>query len=381
MTRVSRRSFLAAGAATATFGCFAADSRAEPADSRTLEIRFVGDGPVLSPAEYGELLVKLAQSDRANNDLYLKGGAVEELESRFAAELGKERAIFVPTGTLANHLAVRRLAGERSRVLVQAESHLYCDAYDCAQTLSHLNLVPLVGGRATYTVVEVEEACNRAKDGPHPVPVGALSIECPVRRRLGELFDFDEMKRITAFARKQRIGTHLDGARLYIAAAYSGISIREYAALFDTVYISLYKYLGAASGAILAGPSALIEPLARDRMVFGGGLFQAWPFATVALHFLEGFADRFQKARAAGDALIGELEKHSRFRVERIPHGTNISKLRVEGVDANAYSAALRKRGIVVAPRPGEFTLTVNETLLRRPVAEIARAFEDSLPQ
>src|SRR5262245_56082192 len=112
MTRVSRRSFLAAGVGTATFGRFAAAGRAEPADSATPEIRFVGDGPVLSPAEYGELLVKLAQADRAKNDLYLKGGAVEELESRFAAELGKERAIFVPTGTLANHLAVRRLAGE-----------------------------------------------------------------------------------------------------------------------------------------------------------------------------------------------------------------------------------------------------------------------------
>lgn len=382
MPLLSRRNFLAAGAASAAPGAFLAGrASAEPADTPSREIRFVGDGPMLSPAEYADLLMKLTQSGKATNDLYLKGGAVEELETRFAKELGKEQAIYVPTGTLANHLAVRRLAGERSRVLVQAESHLYCDAYDCAQTLSHLNVVPLAGGRATVTFAEVEEACQRAKDGPHPVPVGAIAIECPVRRRLGEVVDFDEMKRITDFARNERIGTHLDGARLYIATAYSGIPVQKYAALFDTVYVSLYKYFGAGAGAILAGPRALIELIARDRMVFGGGLFQAWPFAAVALHSVDGFVERFQKTRAAAEAFFPELEKNSRFQIERIPRGTNIVKLRVQGIKPAAYTAALRKRGILVGARPGstDFTLTVNETLLRRAPDEIAGDFVAAL--
>jgi threonine aldolase len=292
--------------------------------------------------------------------------------------------VFVPTGTLANHLAVRRLTGGQGRVLVQAESHLYSDAYDCAQTLSHLNLVPLAAGRAAFTLAEVEEACDRAKGPPHPVPVAAISIECPVRRRQGEVFGFDEMKRVSAFARRHGIGLHLDGARLYIASAYTGVGVAEYAALFDTVYVSLYKYFNAAAGAVLAGPRDVIEKVARDRMVFGGGLFQAWPYAAVAVHFLDGFAERFKRAREAGEAVFAALAKHPSFRVERVPGGTNIARLHARGTDPAEYPAALRKLGVVVAPgKPGsgEYALTVNETLLRRPAAEVAAAFVESLPK
>src|SRR5262249_8601036 len=155
-----------------------------------------------------------------------------------------------------------------------------------------------------------------AKTGPHPVPVGAIAIECPVRRRRGEAFDFAEMKQVSAFARKEGIGLHLDGARLYLASAYTGVGVGEYAALFGTVYISLYKYFNAPSGAVLAGRREVIEKIARDRNVFGGGLFQAWPYAAVALHFLEGFPERFRKAKRAADQVLAELAKQPQFRVE-----------------------------------------------------------------
>ena len=107
---------------------------------------FTGDGLHLPLPQYVELLAKLTAGG-AKIDSYLAGGAVEELEGRFAKILGKERALFFATGTLANHVAVRLLAGERRRVLVQEESHLYRDEGDCAQALSGLNLVPLAAGQ------------------------------------------------------------------------------------------------------------------------------------------------------------------------------------------------------------------------------------------
>ena len=94
--------------------------------------------------------------------------------------------MFVPTGTLANHLAIRCQAGGKSRVLVQAESHVYRDSLDCVPTLSHLNLVPLAADKATVPVGEVEEAYRRATDRPFPLQVGVISLESPVRRKLGE---------------------------------------------------------------------------------------------------------------------------------------------------------------------------------------------------
>src|SRR5262249_21210295 len=151
---------------------------------------------------------------------------------------------------------------ERRRVLVQRESHLYKDEGDFASLLSGLTLVPLAAGKATFTLEEVEAEIRGFSGGPSPVPVGAISIECPVRRKAGEVFDFGEMKRIASFARANKIGLHLDGARVFLAAAYTGVAPADYAALFDTVYVSLYKYFNAGSGAILAGPRGLLENLA-----------------------------------------------------------------------------------------------------------------------
>src|SRR5262249_1073617 len=147
----------------------------------------------------------------------------------------------------------RLLSGRRGRVLVQQESHLYNDAGDCAQQLSGLSLVPLAAGRAPFTLDEVAVEVNRAEGGRVYNAVRAISLESPVRRKAGELFDFAEMQKICTFARDRGIGLHLDGARIFLATAYTDVTPAAYSALFDTVYVSLYKYFNAASGAILAG--------------------------------------------------------------------------------------------------------------------------------
>jgi threonine aldolase len=213
--------------------------------------------------------------------------------------------------------------------------------------------------------------------------VGAIVIECPVRRRHGEVFDFEEMKRVSAYARKHNIGMHLDGARLYLASAFTGVRPADYAALFDTVYVSLYKYFNAAGGAILAGPRATVDAVAHARKVFGAGVFQGWPQAAVALHYFTGFAQRYHKAVATAKALFAELGKDPRLRVEAIAGGSNIFKLRVRDVDPPKYQAELRRRGVLIRPdRPesSEFQLLVNESLNGRPDDELARAFLEALP-
>jgi threonine aldolase len=390
MGNLSRRRFLRAGADCAVIGSSAVllSPTGSPAqvDGTAAPVHFLHDGVGLSPVEYAELLVKLAHSGNASNDTYLSGAVVERLEKRFAEVLGKERAVFVPTGTLANHLAIRNLARGKSRVLVQAESHIYRDSLDCVQSLSSVNLVPLAEGQATFTLTQVEDACKRATDGPFPVPVGAISIESPVRRTRGQVFDYTEMKRITGYARERAIGLHLDGARLFIASAYTGVAPIEYAGLFDTVYISLYKYFNAATGAILAGSRDLIERVAHDRKLFGSGLYQGWPYAAMALHHLDGFRDRFQSAVDVSKSLFASLGKHPRFRIDALPQGTNIFKFEVEHPDLDQYQAALKRHGILVRkPEQGPdfrgFWLTVNESLNRRPVEGLVAAFIRSLAE
>jgi threonine aldolase len=356
------------------------DKRADDCD-----VHFRSDGLALSPAEYGNLLARLAKIDGIAADEFSREGAVARLEERMAAFLGKEAALFLPSGTLANHLALRVLARRGQRVLVQRESHIYNDSGDCAQELSGLTLIPLAPDRATFDLTEVAVAVERAEEGRVSTPVGVISIESPVRRLAGEVFDFDEMQRIAAFAHERRIGLHLDGARLFLAAPYTGIAPPTYAALFDTVYVSLYKYFNAAGGAVLAGPNNLLVNLYHQRRMFGGSLRQAWPYAAVALHYFDGFGERFERAALAAETLFRAIGKHGRCQVLRSAAATNVTRLRVCGGDAERLPERLLASGVSIrpalcsAPEGAEFELIANETILRRPVAEMIEIFLDAL--
>jgi threonine aldolase len=342
------------------------------------------DGIRLYPAEYASLLSTLASRPGIGigMDTYASGGVVAELENQIAALLGKERAVFFPTGTMANRIALQVLAGDKRRVLLQRESHTYSDEGDGAQRLGGLNLIPLAPGKATFTLEDVLSAVQHFQGGAPFAPVGAISMECPVRRKSGQVFEFQEMQRISAYARQQSIGVHLDGARLFLASAYTGISPARYSELADTVYVSLYKYFNAAGGAILAGEARLVDQFLRLRHASGGLVLKAWPQAAVALHFLDGFERRFAEAVQRAEVLFGMLNKDGRFRIERVAGGTNIAFLHTDAGDVSSWLSTLERGGIILR-RPPEGTnkieLHVNETLLRRDPADIFRVFRQSL--
>jgi threonine aldolase len=358
-----------------------------PANAATDDriVQFRSDGLALPPAAYARLLAEIAETRGIAQDDYSREGVVAELEARMAALLGKEAAVFLPTGTLANHLALRRLASSGRRILVQRESHLYNDEGDCAQQLSGLTLVPLAAGRASFTLAEATAEIAGAPEARVAIPVGAISIETPVRRMSGEAFNFAEIRRIAGFARERAIGLHLDGARLLIEAVYTGIAPAEYAGLFDTVYVSLYKYFNAAAGAILGGPRGLIDGLFHQRRMFGGGLPHVWPYATVALHYLDGFAERFAEAAAAFDRLLGALRDHPLASIGRPPAATNVAILSVAGDSAATLPGRLLGQNIAIrpawriSPSGAEFALHANETILGRPLAETIRGFVAAL--
>src|SRR6185436_5800850 len=240
MNVVSRRGFVGSLGATVGAGCLPyvpvfANAAIEP----DKVLHTAGDGIGITPREYASLLSRLCQSKDVAEDNYLLGGEIEAFERHWAALLGKEAAVFMPSGTLANQLALRVLAGTKRRVIVPELSHVYNDTGDACQTLSGLTLMPLASGRATFTRTDVEAVLTRTAGGRVATDVGAIVIESPIRRLSGQMFDWDEARRISALARDKGIGMHLDGARLFIASAYTGITPAEYSAHFDTVYVSL----------------------------------------------------------------------------------------------------------------------------------------------
>jgi threonine aldolase len=337
----------------------------------------------LSPAEITAELARLSAEQKPTPDFYGLGGAVEDAEEYFARQLGKERALFMPTGTLANHLAIRALAGERRRVIVQDVSHIYNDTGDSSQMLSNLTLLPLAPGKATFTWQQVEEALRRTESGRVAAPVGAISIETPVRRLSGELFDHAQMTDICERARKHGIGLHLDGARLYIASAYTGISPAQYAAPFDTVYVSLWKYFNSLNGAILAGTKDVLDGMFNVRRMFGGALFHAWPFALLARHYANGFIDHMKSAITVSEELIRGVGRDG-ARVERIPNGTNTFKLIVPLERASRMSERLADDGVFLPARAQRdkdavFWLQVNETWNRTTGPHLVEQFRNAL--
>lgn len=375
---MDRRQFLSVGGLAAATPLFAKASPGSPAreDGLFQRIDFTSDGLGLDPREYTTLLQEAAASGDLQADNYSNGGLIAVLEQKFARLLGKEAAMFVPTGTLANHIAVRTLAGNERRVLVQAESHLYNDSGDCAQTLSGLNLVPLAEGSSTVNLDEVKRWVERTAHGRVELKVGAISIESPVRRKDHAMVAFDELKRVCRYAREQGIRLHLDGARLFNLPQHCGKSIKEHAALFDTVYVSLWKHFNGASGAILAGDAKFIDGLFHTRRMFGGSLPHAWPQVALVAKYVDGYEQEYAKAWRAADQLIALLQSDGRCKVRKVEDGTSKFFIALPGIAPETLAERALKKGIVLPAGPAdakETGLQVNATILRRSPEALAQ--------
>lgn len=389
---MQRRTFLqgsiAAAVAAATSSRVLAQHAAPPApgtppafpptDSRSVWL--VGDwGAPPDPFAMSTRLATLVQGGRGDRrddimDRYQDGGAVAELEQAFARLLGKEDCAFFATGTLANNVAVRVLCGEHKRALVQHESHLYRDESDAAQRLSGINLVPLAPDRATPTLEEVRDAFDEAENGPYPMRIGAVSLESPVRRADGEMVPLDAVRGIATFAREHGARLHLDGARLLLAPP--SFDLGAYAAEFDTIYVSLYKYLGAPFGAVLAGSKADISEARDLRHLYGGALYQGWMPALLAHDGLSTFPRDIAQAHARASRLIEAVVASGKVRDTSNPHPSNIRRLAMAQDFAEAAFERGRQAGVRIGRwQDGNIPLFVNTTLLRRPVEELAALF------
>lgn len=351
---------------------------APPSPSATSKsVALVGDAAPFSPAEQVQHLATLLTQHPDAGDSYLKGGAVEDLEHQFSTLLGKEDCVFMPTGTLANNLAIRILSGNKRHVLVQEESHLYRDESDAASILSGLTLVPLAPGKASPTFDEVAARIDDAEKGPYPIAVGAISLESPVRRQDGAGVPLATVQQVSRLAHSKGIGMHLDGARLPLFNGLPGFDMQAYTAPFDTVYISLYKYLRAGSGAVLAGTRSQMAEARDLRHVYGSMICHGWQSALPALDALNGFSQRFTAARQTADLFLANLQKSGGFVPTSVENGSNITRIAIAPERRPGLRDRLRQHDIraALAKDDASMLFFVNESITRRPVNELVAAF------
>ena len=349
------------------------------------DVVFKGDGEPKTPRNMLRELAAFGDEVGLELDDFSRGGTVEKLERRLAEMLGKEAAVFMPTGTMANHLAIRKHCGVKLRAVVQEQSHVYNDTGDGLASLSGVNLIPLGRGRPDFTLDELKGAVDRAETGRVANPIGAVVIESPVRRQAGQVVPYDQMGAITALCAERDIPTHLDGARLYMMSAATGVEPRRFAALYDSVYVSLYKYFGAPYGAMLAGTDDFIKDMYHNRRMFGGGLPSAYMAAGLALKGTEGFEERFAAAMERARAIFARLNDLPGIEVTAFEHGSNIFPMDVgPDIEVAKLVSALRRQGVFVFPEGDDqkrILLTVNTTVLRQTEAQLIGAFEEALEE
>jgi threonine aldolase len=227
------------------------------------------------------------------DDVYGEDPTVRALEARTAELLGKEAALYFPSGTMANQASLHALTRPGDVVLAAKDCHVLRYESGAAAALAGLQ-IQVLGAEGAFTAADVAGALP--PNDPHFAPVRVVAIENTHNDAGGRVFPFAEQERIAALARERGVALHLDGARLWNAAVASGIPEARWAAPFDTVSVCLSKGLGAPIGSVVACAASLREPLRRIRKRLGGGMRQVGVLAAAGLYALD-----HHRARLADD--------------------------------------------------------------------------------
>ncbi|WP_448104113.1 threonine aldolase family protein [Pedobacter panaciterrae] len=361
---------------------FASEKAIPSKDSEA--VYFINDGIFYKPEDFINKLQEINTANPIERDSYADGGTIEKLLKKFVEITGKEAAVYLPTGTLANQLAISFLCGNNTKAFVQETSHVYRDEGDAAQTLFNKRLIPLAEGKAHFTLDELKKAIKYHKDGEAFVgEVGAVSIETPVRRCDNQAFPLEEIKKISAYCKEQGYKMHLDGARLHMATAFTNATVKEYARYFDTVYMCLYKYLGATGGAILCGDKVVIDQMHHLIKIHGGGIFTNWPSASIALHHLNTIDEVMEKIKVKSASLFSQFSQLKGFKINQVPNGTNQFNVSIaNGIDPVKLNKRLREEHNIIFGQPREdgfVKIKVNPTLLRRDNQQIIDSFKEAI--
>ncbi len=258
------------------------------------------------------------------DDVFGDDPTVLELERRCATLSGKAAALYVPSGTMGNQIAVRVLTSPGDEVLLEEQSHIFLYEQGGIASTSGCLAHIVRGERGALTVEGFEAALRPADD--HAARLSLVCMENTHNRAGGAIVPLARMQALAAAARARGVGLHLDGARLWNASVASGASIAQFAACADTTMMCFSKGLGAPVGSILVGDEPVIREARRVRKRLGGGMRQAGILAAACLHALDHHVERL-------------AEDHARAR--RLAAGMRADGVAVEEPDTNIVIATL----------------------------------------
>ena len=293
------------------------------------------------------------------DDVFGDDPTVARLEARTAEILGKEAAVFTPSGTMANQLALRAHTESGDEILVDANAHIYYYESGAPAALAGVMCRCLPGVRGVFTAADVE-AVLRPTD-QHFAPTKLVCIENTHNRGGGSVWPMERIRDVAEVSRARGLRLHLDGARLWNASVATGIPERDYAAHFDSVSVCFSKGLGAPVGSALCGTREFIQRARRFRKMYGGGMRQAGILAAGALHALEHHRARLAEDHANARSLAEGLSRLPGLELDPAAVQTNIIFMRVRKLPAATLVDALNQAGVrVLALGPDSIRAVTN---------------------
>ena len=283
------------------------------------------------------------------DDVYGEDPSINALEEQVAARLGKDAALFVPSGCMANQIAVRLHCRPGDELLCETNSHVVLWEAGGPAALSGVTCRTLDGEHGILSLARLENELR--PDDVHTPATKCVWLENTHNRGGGRIHSLASVAEICTWAHANSVSTHLDGARLWNAAVATGVPPAEWASHFDTVSVCFSKGLGAPVGSALVGPHALIRQARRVRKLFGGAMRQAGFLAAACSfaldHHIERLADDHANARLIADA----ARDHELLRLNPEQVDTNVVWVEVAPKLGTARDVAdrLKSRGILVA--------------------------------
>ncbi|NMO19460.1 low-specificity L-threonine aldolase [Pyxidicoccus fallax] len=288
------------------------------------------------------------------DDVYGEDPTVRRLEERVAERLGLEAAVFTPSGTQANQIAIGAYCRSGDEVLTEAGSHIIQYEGGAVPALWGVQPQPLPGQRGLLTPEQVTESVR--PENIHAPRTRLLSLENTHNRGGGSVWPVERFRAVVEAARKAKLAVHLDGARLFNAEVAAGVPASAWAKLTDSTSVCFSKGLGAPVGSVLAGRKDVIYEARRLRKRLGGGMRQAGLLAAAALYALDNHVARLAEDHAHARRLAALLAEVPGVKVDAAQVETNMvfaefSRPAMEMVDL------LTKHGVLTNPAGGPRTL------------------------
>jgi len=291
---------------------------------------------------------KAISSAPVGDDQFGEDPTINQLQDRIATLAGKESALWVPTGTMANQIALRALTRPGDDVIVSQESHAVWHETGAAGANAGVQFTP-IGAKGVFTVDEFTAAI-KPRDHIILPPTTLVEIENTHNRAGGVIFPQDEVERICAVARDRGVATYLDGARLWNVSVATRRPVNELAAPFDLTSLALSKGLGVPGGSVLAGSKDIIGRCVRYRRMLGGAMRQVGIFAAAGLYALDHNFERLAEDHANARLIAERLSASDKFIIDMASVQTNILvfSLADGAPDAATVVTRAREHGVLV---------------------------------